>query len=313
MDGNGIRKDGSCSDGMPVAGVPLNGEAEKAVKAAMARFRGAIRRAMAEEGRGVLAGFVNHSGGAVGSDHAWDVESRKFGAVSKHWYRGSRTPFGNAPMSDADFLESEETAQAAARRMCRGWSRNPWVQNLVRRNWCQAKYADAVYAVGHIQWDRPQSPAPVQVKGGTGYAVQMALDLGKPVWVFNLDNGRWHDALDGWTETDPPILVKRFAGIGTRGDAVPNRAGLTALPDVAWNAIRDVCERTVANQNQNVNIILNCIHSFNYIKSIKLYANILQINNTIDNILNLYKENYIENNYKAKLYCLLYKLILKST
>ncbi len=241
MNGNGIRKDGACSDGMPVAGTPLNGEAEKAVKAVLARFRGALRRAMAEEGRGALAGFVNHSGGAVGSDHAWDVESRKFGAVSKHWYRGSRTPFGNAPMSDADFLESEETAQAAARRMCRGWSRNPWVQNLVRRNWCQAKYADAVYAVGHIQWERPRSPAPVQVKGGTGYAVQMALDIGKPVWVFNLDDGKWHDALDGWAETESPVLAERFAGIGTRGDAVPGRGDMTALPDAAWNAIRDVC------------------------------------------------------------------------
>lgn len=101
---------------------------------------GAERHVPLRRGRRALAGFVNHSGGATGTDRAWDVESSRFGAVSKHWYRGRRTPFGNAPMSDADFIEPEETAQEAARRMCRIWSRNVHVQDLVRRNWCQANF-----------------------------------------------------------------------------------------------------------------------------------------------------------------------------
>ncbi len=265
MDGNGFGGEAPNHEGIPATGPALDAEATRAVKVELDRFRGALRRAMAAEGRGALAGFVNHSGGAVGSDHAWDVESKKFGAVSKHWFRGARTPFGNAPMSDADFLESEETAQAAARRMCRSWSRNPWVQNLVRRNWCQAKYADAVYAVGHIQWERTRSPAPVQVRGGTGYAVQMALDIGKPVWVFNLDDGKWHDALDGWAETESPVLAERFAGIGTRGDAVPGRPGATKLPNAAWEAIRDVCEKTATMRSTTFNSFIKIEHNLNLI------------------------------------------------
>ncbi|MCR5257647.1 MAG: hypothetical protein K6E40_05775 [Desulfovibrio sp.] len=244
-----MNKDGSCRErfrpeGAPEAAHPLNATTAGKMQDALARFRGVLRQVIAEEGRRALAGFVNHSGGATGSDRAWDVESSRFGAVSKHWYRGCRTPFGNAPMSDADFIESEETVQEAARRMCRSWSRNAQAQDLVRRNWCQAKYADAVYAVGRIQ-----RTAPVQVRGGTGYAVQMALDLGKPVWVFGLDDGRWHDATNGWAEAETPVLIERFAGIGTRGDAMHGRNGARVLPEAAGDAIRNVCERTAALRN----------------------------------------------------------------
>ena len=53
------------------------------------------------------------------------------------------------------------------------------------------------------------------VDGGTGWAVQMALDMGKPVYVF--DGGKWYGVEDGkFVETKRPDLTKDHAIIGTR-------------------------------------------------------------------------------------------------
>ncbi|MCR5258648.1 MAG: hypothetical protein K6E40_10895, partial [Desulfovibrio sp.] len=155
MNEDGFRRELFRLDGIAEVMAILNAGTAEDAQDVLSRLRGGLRHAMEEAGRDALAGFTNHSGGAAGCDIAWDEESSRFGVVSKHWYRGARTPCGNVPMSDTDFLESEGQAKEAARRMNREWSRNARVQNLVRRNWCQAKYADAVYAVGTVQWEAP--------------------------------------------------------------------------------------------------------------------------------------------------------------
>ena len=58
-----------------------------------------------EESRTVtsLEGFTNHSGGAIGSDTAWDNIGKEFGLTpeqNKHYYfEGYKTPIGNTPIS----------------------------------------------------------------------------------------------------------------------------------------------------------------------------------------------------------------------
>ncbi len=212
--------------------------------AVMEDFARVLREEAARTSRTALADFVNHSGGALGSDRAWGEEAGRFGAVSKHWYRGRRTPFGNAPMTDADFAESLGKATEAARLLGRYWSPKEWVQNLVRRNWCQVKYSDEIFAVGHVLWEPKANGSSVQVKGGTGYAVQMGLTLGKPVHVFDLGSEQWFLASEAWLAEQPPLLSKNFAGIGTRGEPVPGHKGEYSYPAKAMNAIQNVCRRT---------------------------------------------------------------------
>ena len=43
----------------------------------------------------ILDGFVNHSGGAVGSDSYWGHVGEQYGVVSNHYYYGEKTPEGN--------------------------------------------------------------------------------------------------------------------------------------------------------------------------------------------------------------------------
>jgi hypothetical protein len=82
---------------------------------------------------------------------------------------------------------------------------------LFARNWLQVKNSDAVFAIGQLSYGT--------VNGGTGWAVQMAIDHRKPVHVFNLSDEHWYvyDPQQRlFVQEETPKLTKNFAGIGTR-------------------------------------------------------------------------------------------------
>lgn len=51
----------------------------------------------------------------------------------------------------------------------------------------------------------------------SGGAVQMAIDAGKPCFVFIQQSDKWMSIMNKWRNLDSvPFLHKKFAGIGTR-------------------------------------------------------------------------------------------------
>jgi hypothetical protein len=77
------------------------------------------------------------------------------------------------------------------------------------------------------------------VDGGTGWAVQMAIDDGKIVNFYDQEKCVWGRYCNGkWEKSDTPVLTKNFAGIGTR-----------KLNDKGWMAIKEVCIKTFEHLN----------------------------------------------------------------
>ena len=168
--------------------------------------------------------YTNHSGGAVGSDSYWGEIGEKYGITSKHYYaQGSKTPKGNTSVSKEDLLEADIHLLKANETLKRKFpASNEYVNNLLRRNWQQVKNADAVFAISTIKDNI--------VEGGTGWAVQMAIDNNKPVYVFDQNTNKWYKYNAGtWVEVETPILTKNFAGIGTRN---LSESGKKAIEDV---------------------------------------------------------------------------------
>lgn len=150
--------------------------------------------------------YINHSGGAVGADYEWGIKGAKYGVVSRHYWYGRRTPFGNVEITEAEFEEGQRHVLFANRVLHRRPER---YMNLLARDYCQVKYADAIFAIGHL--DRGN------VKGGTGWAVQMAIDDGKSVYLFDQSLELWLHWESGlWVECEVPVLTPNFAGIGSR-------------------------------------------------------------------------------------------------
>lgn len=194
-----------------------------------------------------LKGAINHSGGALGSDSYWGDLGRLYGVKSNHYFHGDRTPKGTIAQEEVDYLEGVDKAKQAAYVMGRHINDN--ILNLLARNWSQVKHSDAIYAIGTIV--RPgeknakgYNVKATQVDGGTGYAVQMAINsIGadgnsarKPVFVFDQKTNKWYTydySANDFIETETPRLTENFAGIGTR-----------QLYSNGMKAIADVYEKT---------------------------------------------------------------------
>ena len=215
-----------------------------------------INQIPAPNSEGPLKGFTLHSGGAKGADFAWGNIGASYGVTGKHYFdatdtrEGKQPPYGNTPITDEDRTLGERKAFYAGKTMGRLSSRAQKVADpLLIRDWNQVKNSDMVVAIAQ-KFDMPgdkfsnksddERVALVQqVSGGTGWAVQMAISEGKPVFVFNQADGKWYMNFMGvWKYAKAPVLSNNFAGIGTRGI---NAAGEAA--------IRECYEKTVASMN----------------------------------------------------------------
>jgi hypothetical protein len=189
--------------------------------------------------------YTNYSGGATGGDAIWETTGKEYGLGKQINYR----PEDLKRLTKEQMQEVENAYQQAVKDLGRrSFESNTFVGGLVRRDYLQAKKADAIFAISDIilpnekgkpvkgiRYSNKMSKAIVD--GGTGYAVQMGINLNKPVYVFhqgtNSDNiteigwYKWNN--DRFDKINTPQLTKNFAGIGTREI---NEIGKQAIKDV---------------------------------------------------------------------------------
>lgn len=187
-----------------------------------------------------ISELTNHSGGAIGADIEWDNIGKEFGLVdTKHYWMNNKTPHGNVEITKEDMVEGQKKVTEAARQMGRIDPTHQVRDERLIRNWSQVKYSDAIFAVTTLlnegdEMNYGKKAKISQGKGGTGYAVQMAINEGKPVYIFDQSRKKWYSNIDGkWSETEVPLLTANFAGIGTR-----------EINEAGKQAIRDVFEKT---------------------------------------------------------------------
>ena len=199
--------------------------------------------------------YVLHSGGANGADTVWGQIGEEFGIPNTpdrqmHYYNEQKTPKGNVQISREDYEEGRHKVAQAAKANW-GYEYNTMKDDRLIRNWAQVKYSDAIFAIGHIAKKGepvfPNKPNDERralhsvVQGGTGYAVEMAIQTGKPVYVYDQERKKWFKNIDGkWLKSDIPTLTPNFAGIGTRNI---NQDGI--------QAIRDVYQKTLSSEGNN--------------------------------------------------------------
>ena len=200
------------------------------------------------------SGYVNHTGGAIGSDSYWNKIGEKYGVVSNN-YIVENTRIGDTSLKPIYISEKtlkqfdEELKEINETSLARKFPSSPFADNLQRRNMIQVENADAIFAIGHIvsKGERNSKGFPVkitQVDGGTGWAVAKAKKDKKPIYLFDQERNRWYKSVyhsDGKFEmssTDIPTLTPHFAGIGTR-----------ILKENGKKAIEDVYEKTFGKKS----------------------------------------------------------------
>ena len=167
-------------------------------------------------------GFVLCTGGAKGIDQLAEELGLQYGVKVEvlippgHPRKRTVTPLHPRVLTLANsYLE------AAATKLKKSLPTQNYVLHLLQRNFEIVRRADTVYAFGTLEDDC------TKVLGGTGWTVQLALDLGKKVYVCDAESEVWFHSVYGHglagiphfallADRDRPLLHQNSAVVGTR-------------------------------------------------------------------------------------------------
>ena len=195
--------------------------------------------------------MICHSGGADGADTIFENEciSREIPVVAWSFPRHKTKSHNRKNLTQEELEIGWNKIVIANKSLKRNiYNLSQYVKNLLARDWYQVKNSKSIYAISTIQ-DNMQI-----VNGGTGWAVQMALDDNKEtfpmikrhIFVFDQVRNLWYSDVHS-TETDhwewgtlnlidrpyiPGMRDEPFAGIGSRDI---NENGINAIKQLFIN------------------------------------------------------------------------------
>ena len=158
----------------------------------------------------------------TGGDSIWAEAAKELGIKTVGY-----SPNTLGRLNEEQLKEVEKAYQQAVNDLGRKFlPLNTTAGQLVRRDYLQAKAGDAIFAIGQIVYPGQRNKQGYIVKskipsvdGGTGYAVQMAINMDKPVHVFDYTKNKWYvydKNKKDFVEEQTPQLTPKFTGIGSR-------------------------------------------------------------------------------------------------
>ena len=112
-------------------------------------------------------------------------------------------------LSEDDLERGDISMELASRMMNRTYYETEKIRKVLQTIFHMVNSGHQVFVVGSIQEDD-------SVKGGTGWAVQLAKIFNRPLHVFDQPSEKWFTWKDGWEEDSPLIKYETFVGSGTR-------------------------------------------------------------------------------------------------
>jgi hypothetical protein len=167
----------------------------------------------------------------------------EFGRAAKRWGLEQTTlsfeghdmewPMSVRVLSAAELAKGDVSMAIVCQRMGRTYHEAERIRSVVQSIFHMVNDSYQVFAIGWIQPDDT-------VKGGTGWAVELAKLFNRPVSVFDQGRDAWFIWRGGRWEPDEPLIGdKPFAGTGTRNLTGSGRAAIEALYRRSFGAPAD--------------------------------------------------------------------------
>ncbi len=177
------------------------------------------------------------SGGAKGAEETFGKCAQRWKLTEKNFsFQGrevSRTR-GLVELSEEELALGDVSWTYLTNRLKRELSSSQAMRKVLQTIWHQVNPAGEVFCVGEVLQGGT-------VKGGTGWAVELAKQQRKPIWVFDQASSCWYEWFgDDWRACDPPTISQyRFCGTGTRHLA---QDGIKAIEDLFLRSFGPVSE-----------------------------------------------------------------------
>jgi len=170
------------------------------------------------------------SGGLKGAETAFGENAEKWGIREVNFsfpgYNLSRER-NVTILSDEELKRGDVSMEIVSTRMGRRYAHAEKIRKVIQVIFHMVNNGFQVIAVGKIMEDGT-------VKGGTGWAVELARFFNRPVSVFDQDSANWYTWKDNAWEKDVPVInCDSFCGTGTRN-----------LTEAGRKAINDLFERS---------------------------------------------------------------------
>ncbi|MCX8045129.1 MAG: AAA family ATPase [Desulfobacterota bacterium] len=173
------------------------------------------------------AGYTLLSGGAPGAEAAFGECAEIWGMQEINFsFEGHQTvrTRGVVKLSNTELAQGHVSDLYIKTKMHRTYPATPLFKKVLQSIWHQVNTSGEVFVVGTILPD-------ATVRGGTGWAAELAKHWRKPLWVFDQEHGSWFTWRNGaWQEEPAPVITRtRFTGTGTR---FLNKDGKAAIRDL---------------------------------------------------------------------------------
>lgn len=171
--------------------------------------------------------FTLLSGGAEGAEFAFGQFAEQWGLMELNFSFEGRSPKrtrGLVRLTDEELAQGAVSQVYMEAHMHRRYPETPLFQKTLQSIWHQVNTSQEVFVVGVILPDNT-------VKGGTGWASELARVWHKPVHVYDQERRDWF-VWQGkeWVQVkDPVITARRFTGTGTRYLSDQGRAAIEDL------------------------------------------------------------------------------------
>ncbi|HEY3353256.1 MAG TPA: hypothetical protein VGQ83_08420 [Polyangia bacterium] len=171
--------------------------------------------------------FTLLSGGAPGAESEFGAAAERWGVGEITFSFAGRTParaHSVVQLDDAQLELGRVSMTYVESHLHRSFPRTPAFQKVLQSIWHQVATAGEVFVVGVMQPDKT-------IKGGTGWAAELARHFGKGLFVYDQERRSWFAWQNGeWQETPAPRITRtRFAGTGTRFLTDEGRAAIAQL------------------------------------------------------------------------------------
>ena len=181
--------------------------------------------------------FTLLSGGAEGAESQFGQCAERWGLMELNFSFDGRTPKrtrGLVRLTPEELDQGAVSAVYMKAHMHRTYPETPLFQKTLQSIWHQVNTAQEVFSVGVILADKT-------VKGGTGWAAELARVWHKPVYVFDQERQGWFTwNRDDWVPAGgPTISARRFTGTGTRHLTDAGRAAIVELFERSFGPAAD--------------------------------------------------------------------------
>jgi hypothetical protein len=184
--------------------------------------------------------FTLLSGAAAGAEAEFGACAERWGLAELNFTfvgRAVERQRGLVYLSDRELKQGDVSSAYLSKTMHRTYPDTPLFRKVLQSVWHQVNSAGEVFAIGVIQPDKT-------VKGGTGWAAELARHWQKSVHVFDQERKGWFvwkgpeggagggatPAGGEWVAAKDPVITRsRFTGTGTRFLSSEGQAAIRGL------------------------------------------------------------------------------------